>query len=146
MRRRRSLLGLLAVALLAAVAPAARAGEDRITLRFDRVLAELDLSEDQRARVLALRQQFEIEMRALTETLQRKAAELRGRVEETPGEPRAIEELVQEIGRLQTEVLRARVRAIRDLREVLPIKQQGRLKTIEENLRGVRGPAPAPGR
>jgi len=146
MRRRPGVLGLLAVALLAAAPPAARAGEDRITLRFDRVLAELDLSEDQRARVLALRQQFEAEMRALAEALHRRAAELRGRVEETPGEPRAIEELVQEIGRLQTEVLRARVRAIRDLREVLPIKQQGRLKTIEENLRGVRGPVPAPGK
>ena len=137
---------LLAVALLAAAPPAAHPGEDRITLRFDRVLAELDLSEEQRARVLALRQQFETEMRALTETLHRKAPELRGRVEETPGEPRAIEELVQEIGRVQTEMLRARVRAIRNLRDVLPVKQQSQLKTLEDNLRGTRGPAPAPGR
>ena len=133
---------LLAVALLAAAPPAAHPGEDRITLRFDRVLAELDLSEEQRARVLALRQQFETEMRALTEALQRKAAELRGRVEETPGEPRAIEELIQEIGRVQTEMLRARVRAIRHLREVLPVKQQSQLKTLEEDLRRTRGPAP----
>lgn len=133
---------LLAVALLAAAPRAAHPGEDRITLRFDRVLAELELSEEQRARVLALRQQFETEMRALAEALHRKAAELRGRVEETPGEPRAIEELVQEIGRVQTDMLRARVRAIRNLRDVLPVKQQSQLKTLEENLRGTRAPAP----
>ncbi len=144
MKGRRAVAGALAIALLAAAPPAAQPGEDRITLRFDRVLAELELSEEQRARVLALRQQFEADLRALSEALRRKAAELRERVQETPGEPRAIEDLVQEIGRVQTEMLRARVRAIRDLRDVLPPKQQSRLKALEENLRGARGPAPAP--
>lgn len=132
---------LLAIAGLAAAPPGAHAGGDRIALRFDRVLAELDLSEEQRARVLALRQQFEAEMGALVEALQRRAAELRGRLEETPGEPRAIEDLVQEIGRMQTEVLRARVRAIRDLRAVLSLKQKARLRELEESLRRVGGPA-----
>jgi Spy/CpxP family protein refolding chaperone len=146
MRRRRAVAGVLAIMFLAAAPPAAQPGEDRINLRFDRVLAELELSEEQRARVLALRQQFEADMRALAEALRRKAVELRERVEETPGEPRAIEDLVQEIGRVQTEMLRARVRAIRDLRDVLPPKQQHRLKALEEILRGARGPAPGPGK
>jgi Spy/CpxP family protein refolding chaperone len=137
---------MLAMVLLAVAPPGAHPGEDRITLRFDRVLAELELSEEQRARVLALRQQFEADMRALAEALRRKAVELRERVEERPGEAQAIEDLVQEIGRVQTEMLRARVRAIRDLRDVLPPKQQTRLKTLEETLRGARAPAPAPGK
>ncbi len=131
---------LLALAGLAAAPPAAQAGGDKIALRFDRVLAQLDLSEDQRARVLGLRQQFEADMRALTETLQRRAGELRGRIEEAPGEPRAIEELVQDIGRMQTEILRARVRAIRDLRDVLSARQQDRLKELEGSLRRAGGP------
>jgi Spy/CpxP family protein refolding chaperone len=132
---------LLALAGLAAAPAAAPAGGDKIVLRFERVLAQLDLSEDQRARVQGLRQQFEAEIRALTETLQRRAADLRGRIDETPGEPRTIEDLVQEIGRTQTEILRVRVRAIRDLREVLSPKQQARLKEMEENLRRAGGPA-----
>jgi len=131
----------LAIAGLAAIAPAAHAGGDKIALRFDRVLAELELSEEQRARVLALRQQFETEMRVLTEALRRRAVDLRGRIEETPGEPRAIEDLVQEIGRMQTEILRARVRAIRDLRDALNAKQQVKLKELEESRRRVGAPA-----
>ncbi|HEY7675729.1 MAG TPA: periplasmic heavy metal sensor [Candidatus Methylomirabilis sp.] len=132
---------LLAVAGLAAAPAAAPAGGDKVVLRFERVLAELDLSEEQRARVLGLRQQFEAEIRALTEALRRRAADLRGRIDETPGEPRTIEDLVQEIGRTQTEILRVRVRAIRDLREVLNPRQQARLRDLEESLRRVGGPA-----
>ncbi len=132
---------LLALAGLAAAPAAGHAGGDKIALRFDRVLAELDLSEEQRARVLDFRQQFESETRALAEALRRRAAELRGRLEEAPGEPRAIEDLVQDIGRMQTEILRVRVRAIRDLREVLSAKQQARLKELEESLRRVGAPA-----
>ena len=138
--RRHAAALLLAIAGLAAASPPARAGGDRLGLRFDRVLAELDLSDDQRARVVGLRQQFEAEMHALAEALQRRAAELRGRIEETPGEPRAIEDLVQEIGRMQTEILRVRVRAIRDLREALSAKQRARLKELEESLRRAGGP------
>ncbi len=132
---------LLALAGLAAAPAAGHAGGDKIALRFDRVLAELDLSEDQRGRVLEFRQQFEADTRALTEGLRRRAAELRGRLEETPGEPRAIEEMVQDIGRMQTEILRVRVRAIRDLRDVLSPKQQARLKELEESLRRASAPA-----
>ena len=132
---------LLALAGLATAPAAGHAGGDKIALRFDRVLAELDLADEQRARVLELRQQFEAETRALTEALRRRAAELRGRLEETPGEPRAIEEVVQDIGRMQTEILRVRVRAIRDLRDVLSAKQQARLKELEESLRRASGPA-----
>ncbi len=131
---------LLAIAGLAVAPAAGHAGGDKIAHRFDRVLAELDLSEEQRARVLEFRQQFEADTRALTEGLRRRAAELRGRLEETPGEPRAIEELVQDIGRMQTEVLRVRVRAIRDLRDVLSPRQQARLKDLEESLRRASGP------
>ncbi len=138
---RHAAAALLALAGLAAAPAAGHAGGDKIALRFDHVLAELDLSEEQRARVLGLRQQFESDMRALTEGLRRRAAELRGRLEETPGEPRAIEELVQEIGRMQTEILRARVRAVRDLRDALNAKQQARLKELEETLRRASGPA-----
>ena len=138
---RRAAAMLLALAGLAAVPAAGHAGGDKIALRFDRVLAELDLSEEQRTRVLELRQQFEAETRALAEALRRRAAELRGRIDETPAERRAIEDLVQEIGRMQTEILRARVRAIRDLRDVLSAKQQARLKELEESLRRASGPA-----
>ena len=140
---RQAAVMLLALAGLAGAPAAGHAGGDKIALRFDRVLAELDLSEEQRARVLGLRQQFEADMRALTEGLGRRAADLRGRLEETPGEPRAIEELVQDIGRMQTEILRARVRAVRDLRDALSVKQQARLKELEESLRRTSGP-PAP--
>jgi Spy/CpxP family protein refolding chaperone len=139
--RRYAAAALLAVVGLAAAPGAAPAGGDKIVLRFERVLDQLDLSEEQRARVLVLRQQFEAEIRALTEALQRRAADLRGRIDETPGEPRTIEDLVQEIGRTQTEILRVRVRAIRDLREVLSPKQQARLKEMEESLRRAGGPA-----
>jgi Spy/CpxP family protein refolding chaperone len=134
----------LAMAAAAALDPPARAGEERGLLRFDRVLTDLDLTEEQRARVLGLRNRFEGEMGPLVELLNRRAVELRGRIEEAQGEPRAIEELVQEIGRVQTEMLRVRVRAIRDLREVLNIQQQSRLRVLEEKYRPVRGPAPAP--
>ncbi len=133
----------LAVAGLAAAPAAAPAGGDKIVFRFERVLAELDLTEEQRARVLGLRQHFEADMRALTEALQRRAADLRGRIDERPGEPRTIEELVQEIGRTQTEILRVRVRAIRDLREVLSPRQQARLRELEESMRRA-GEAAAP--
>ncbi len=136
---------LLAAVGFAVLPPAAHAGGDRVALRFERVLAELELSEDQRARILALRSRFEADMGALAEALSRKAADLRARIEEAPGEPRTLEDLVQEIGRVQTEMLRARVRAIRDLRDVLNAQQQARLKAMEEKLRSVRAPA-TPGR
>jgi len=139
---RRAAAVLLAAAGFALAPPIAHAGGDRVALRFDRVLAELELSEEQRARVLVLRTRFEADMGGLAEALSRKAADLRARIEETPGEPRTIDDLVQEIGRVQTEMLRARVRAIRDLRDVLNAQQQARLKALEEKLRAVRGSAP----
>jgi len=138
---RRAAVLLMALAALVMASPEPGAGADRIAVRFDRVLAELELSEEQRERVLALRGQYATEMRALVEALSRKAADLRGRIEETPGEPRAIEELVQEIGRMQTEMLRARVRAIRELRELLHARQQAKLRELEESLRRGRGKA-----
>jgi Spy/CpxP family protein refolding chaperone len=134
---------LVAAGGLAAAPPAAHPGGDRVVMRFDRVLAELELSEDQRQRVVALRDRFEAEMGALAKALHHRAEDLRGRLEETPGEPRTIDDLVQEIGRLQTEILRVRVRAIRDLREALSARQQLRLKELEESLRRARGPAPS---
>lgn len=140
--RRAVVLFVAAAGLTALVTPAARAGGDRVAMRFERVLAELDLSEEQRGRVQSLRSRFEADMSALAEALARKAADLRARIEETPGEQRTIEDLVQEIGRVQTEILRARVRAIRDLRDVLNPQQQARLRALEEKLRSVRGPAP----
>lgn len=140
--RRHALAVLLAAAGLAAMPAAGHAGGDRVALRFERVLAELELSEEQLPRVLALRSRFEADMGALVESLTRKLADLRARIEETPGEPRTIEELIQEIGRVQTEILRSRVRAIRDLRDVLNAQQQARLKVLEEKLRSMRPPAP----
>jgi Spy/CpxP family protein refolding chaperone len=135
-------VGLLLSATWLAAAPApAQAGGDGVGLRFDRVLAELDLTEDQHQRVLALRSRFAEETAALTRVLYRRAAELARRLEEPSGDPQAIEALVQEVGRLKTDLLRVRVRAIRELRDALSADQQARLKVLfEESRRGAAAP------
>ena len=136
-------VGLLVTAGLAVAAPAARAGGDGVGLRFDRVLAELDLTEAQHQQVLALRGRFAEETGALTRALYRQAGELARRLEEPAGSPQAIEALVQEIGRMKTDLLRVRVRAIRELRDALSPEQQARLKVLfEESRRGAAPPAP----
>lgn len=136
-------VGLLLVAGLAAAPSAARAGGDGVGLRFDRVLAELDLTENQRQRVLALRSRFAEDTAALTRALYGRTAELARRLEEPSGDPQTIEALVQEVGRLRTDLLRVRVRAIRGLRDALSPEQQARLKVLfEESRRGAAVPPP----
>lgn len=126
---------LLAILASVAIGPAASAGGDRVALRFHQVLAELELSEGQREVVLTLRRRLEADLHRLGGALRRKATELSRRLEATPGDERAIEELVQEVGRLRTEMLRLRVRAIRDLQALLTAEQQSRLGALEDRLR-----------
>lgn len=135
-------VGLLVAATgLAGASSGARAGGEAVSLRFDRVLAELDLTEDQHQRVLALRSRFVEETAGLTRVLYRRAAELARRLEEPSGDTQAIEALVQEVGRLKTDLLRVRVRAIRELRDALSADQQARLKVLfEESRRGAAAP------
>lgn len=134
---------LLAALASAAIGPAASAGGDRVPLRFHQVLAELELSEEQREAVLTLRRRLEADLHRLGGALGRTATELSRRLQATPGDERTIEELVQEVGRLRTEMLRLRVRAIRDLRVLLTAEQQSRLGALEDRLRRGAG-APRP--
>jgi hypothetical protein len=135
MMRRLSTLALILGMLVVQSRLYAQENRDPATETWEAIKEKLQLSHEQMLRVREIKQRNAVDLATLKQKLDSHVSELKSMLEQEPADRQRIEQVVQEIGRLQTQRVRVQTHTIYEIRSILNPEQKRILKTFRHGTR-----------
>ena len=133
--RKLSALALILGILLAQSQLDAQESKDPVPETWEGIKEKLQLSDEQMLRVREIKERNAIDLANLKQQLDSHVAELKRMLEQEPADRQRIEQLVQEVGRLQTQRVRVQTHTIYEIRSILNPEQKRILKSFRRGTR-----------
>jgi Spy/CpxP family protein refolding chaperone len=133
--RKLSALALILGILLAQSQLDAQESKDPVPETWEGIKEKLQLSDEQMLRVREIKERNTVDLANLKQKLDSHVAELKRMLEQEPADRQRIEQLVQEVGRLQTQRVRVQTHTIYEIRSILNPEQKRILKSFRRGTR-----------